>query len=165
MLPHELEQLWQEIQLSFDEGTFTSPEAQAKINRFMEEGPEAIDYWAGKIKEAEALALGYAERLGKLKAKKASKDTQVEKMRERMGDFLLDSLNGKARTPEWTLAARKSSSTTYRMRPGCDSDALPESCVKIEKTLRQDEIRRRLDAGEDLPVDAETTTKTILTIR
>ena len=69
MLPHELEQLWQEIQLSFDEGTFTSPEAQAKINRFMDEGPDALDYWTGKIKEAEALALGYAERLGKLKAK------------------------------------------------------------------------------------------------
>ena len=41
MLPHELEQLWQEIQLAFDEGTFASPEAQAKINRFMEEGPDA----------------------------------------------------------------------------------------------------------------------------
>ena len=60
MLPHELEQLWQEIQLSFDEGTFTSPEAQAKINRFMEEGPEALDYWAGKIKEAEAFAADVA---------------------------------------------------------------------------------------------------------
>lgn len=60
----------------------------------MEEGPEALDYWAGKIKEAEALALGYAERLGKLKAKKASKDTQVEKMRERMRRLL-------ARLPEW----------------------------------------------------------------
>ena len=165
MLPYELEQLWNEIQLAFDEGTFESPEAQAKIARFMHEGPEALDYWVDQIKEAEALALGYAERLGKLKAKKASKDAQVGKMRERMGDFLLDSLNGKARTPEWTLAARKSSSTTYRMRPGCDSDALPESCVKIEKTLRQDEIRRRLDAGEDLPVEAETTTKTVLTIR
>ena len=68
MLPHELEQLWQEIQLAFDEGTFASLEAQAKINRFMEEGPDALDYWTGKIKEAEALALGYAERLGKLKA-------------------------------------------------------------------------------------------------
>ena len=165
MLPHELEQLWQEIQLAFDEGTFESPDSQAKIQKFMDEGPDALDYWAGKIKEAEALALGYAERIGKLKAKKASKDTQVEKMRERMGDFLLASLDGKARTPEWVLAARKSTSTTYRMRPGCESDALPESCVKIEKTLRQDEIRRRLEAGEDLPVEADTTTKTILTIR
>ena len=165
MLPYELEQLWQEIQLAFDEGTFESPDCQAKIQRFMDEGPAALDLWIDRIKEAEALALGYAERLGKLKAKKASKDTQVEKMRERMGDFLLASLNGRARTPEWALAARKSSTNTYRMRPGCDSDSLPENCVKIEKTLRQDEIRRRLDAGEDLPVEAETTTKTILTIR
>ena len=165
MLPYELEQLWNEIQLAFDEGTFESPEAQAKIARFMQEGPEALDYWVDQIKQAEALALGYADRLGKLKAKKQAKETQVEKMRERMASFILTALGGKAKTPEWALASRESKTTTYRMIPGKTSDDLPPECVKVEKTLKQEEIKRRIKGGESLPVEAETETKLVLTIR
>ena len=51
------------------------------------------------------------------------------------------------------------------MIPGKTSDDLPPECVKVEKTLKQDEIKRRIKGGESLPVEAEIETKLVLTIR
>lgn len=165
MLPHELQNAWNEIQLHFDEGTYDSPEAQAKIKRFVEEGPAAVDQWVSAIKMAEMEVVGYADRMAKLSNKKSSKEKAIKRMRENLRFFVETAFSGSVKLPEWTVTTPSRVQVTRELREGHHPAELPEDCYKTEYKLKDEVIKKRLAAGEDLPIDEIRETKHLLVIR
>ena len=111
----DLSPMMQDIQVSIQLGLVPDP---AKVNLLVQEGPKVVEEWVDMIDEVEGEAGLIKARIDQLKSRMESREKSAERMRQALAGVLLQSFEGKVKTPLVTVwvQEREGKTPTLKVR-------------------------------------------------
>lgn len=140
------------------EGELT-PELEARLDEMLKGGKEALDSAASVCRKLKADAQACSEEAARFAKRKASFESNLEKLKERMLLVVDNTFDGKVKTAKNTIWGQFSA-TSYdiHLEPDVDLNDVEKAdptMVVVAKSLATSVIRERVKAGEVIPVGIE----------
>lgn len=164
---YDIPTAWADLQEALEaSGGELTPEIEALWSQLQEDGAAKVDAAACVLRSMKAGQEVLAAEIGRLQSRKQALENAEERLRALILPAV-QALGGKVKTDRFTVYTTTRKSFAFALKPGHDVWSLdPRFYRAREPELAKTEIKKALEAGEEIPELEVTPTESIsLTVR
>jgi hypothetical protein len=141
-----------EMLLEQSEGEIT-PEIEEKLKAFVDGGKEKLEHAAAVVKSLQAQADACKEESARLSARKASLESNADRLKGLMLLAVDKGFNGKVKTSFFTIYGQTSKSTvSFSIAEGVDPWTIPEEFARVKPPeLDKEKLQQAYKSGQPIP--------------